>query len=62
MKVVIGDPSMLMLTPVAKESGLQEKAIDNGPSKNLASVVLDVPFAPEPRGFWEKGSFIDYYV
>ena len=62
MKVVIGDPSMLMLTPVAKESGLQEKAIENNPVKNRASVVFDVPIAPEPRGFWEKGSFVDYYV
>ena len=62
MKVVIGDPSMLMLTPLAKESGLQEKAIDNSPSRSFTPDVLDVPFAPEPRGFWEKGSFIDYYV
>jgi len=63
MAIEIGNNLPLMAISPPKESGLQKESAANLRSRNPRdSVILDNRIELETNAFWEKGTFIDFYI
>lgn len=53
---------VMAITP-PKENVLQKESTANLPSRNAKdSIILENPIELESNTFWEKGTFIDFYI
>jgi hypothetical protein len=63
MPIEIGTNWPLMAITPPKENALQKETHVNVPANNpKASVILDKGTELESNTFWEKGTFLDFYI
>jgi len=63
MAIEIGNNWPVMAITLPKENPLQRKSTTDLSFQNSRdSVILDDRTGPESDGFWEKGTFIDFYI
>jgi len=63
MAIEIGSNWPVVAVTLPKENPLQKKSTPDLSSRDSRdSVVLDNRIEPESNTFWEKGTFIDFYI
>ena len=63
MAIEIRDNCALMPLILVKETALQEKLAARPPSQDSQDPVMRAErIEPETTTFWEKGTFVDFYV